>query len=270
MIGATPDRDRPECDPVDAVSFLARSPNRVAVLDALRRGGPLDRRVLRDRFDVARTTLQRNLDALAERGWVRETDAGYVATPAGAAVARDLATLRDTMDAAGRLRPVLQWLPDDALDLDLHALADADVVTADSSDPYAPVDRHVDALERADRVRALLPAVGLRAMAAARERVRADGSEYDLVVEPGVADTLRHDPGYAAGVDELVASGQVAVRVHDGEIPYYLGLLDDAVQLGVSDATGMPRALLESDDATVRDWASGVYDEYRADADPVF
>jgi len=270
MSGVTSDRNRSERDPVDAVAFLARSPNRVAVLDSLRRDGPLDRRALRGRFDVARTTLHRNLDALAERGWVRETDAGYTVTPVGAGVARRFATLRDTVDAAAHLQPVLQWLPADALDLDLRALADADVVTADPSDPYAPVDRHVEALERADSVRALLPAVGLKAMAAARERVRVDGSEHDLVVEPGVADTLRDDPSYAASADELVASERVSVRVHDGSIPYYLGLLDDSVQLGVSDGTGMPRALLETDGATIREWAADVHDEYRANADPLF
>lgn len=268
MTAADPQPDRP--DPLDAVAFLARAPNRAALLDALRRDGPLDRRALRDRFDAARTTLGRNLDALEERGWVTTDDGGYAVTPAGAAVADDFAALRDTAEAAGRLQPALEWLTADAFPATLDAFADAAVVTADGGDPYAPVNRHVAALRSAERVRCLLPVVGLNALDAARERVRAGESEHELVVDSTVADVLRSDPSYAPGVEELAASDRVAVHVCDDDVPFYLGVLDDLVQVGVSDDDGVPRALVETDDAAARAWAAETYRSYRDRADRLF
>jgi predicted transcriptional regulator len=268
MTAADPQPDR--SDPLDAVAFLARAPNRAAVLDALRRDGPLDRRALRDRFDAARTTLGRNLDALADRGWVRDDGDEYAVTPAGAAVADDFAALRDTAEAADRLQPVLARLSADAFPAALDAFADATVVTADGGDPYAPVNRHVVALRSAEQVRCLLPVVGLNALDATCERVRASDAEHEAVVEPAVADVLRSDPAYAPGVEELAAFDRVAVHVCDDAIPFYLGVLDDLVQVGVSDGDGVPQALMETRDDAARAWAAETYRSYRDRADRLF
>ena len=77
-----PAHDGPE-PALEEIEFLARSHNRVRVLDALT-DGPLGRYELEDATGVARATLGRILDDFAERGWVTEADRTYRHTQLGA------------------------------------------------------------------------------------------------------------------------------------------------------------------------------------------
>lgn len=63
--------DGHEADVPERVAFLIRSATRVRILDALAGDGPRDRLELRDRLDVVRTTLTRNLDPLLDTGRCR-------------------------------------------------------------------------------------------------------------------------------------------------------------------------------------------------------
>lgn len=45
-------------------------------------------------------------------------------------------------------------------------------------------------------------------------------------------------------------------------VEFDLGLCDDCVQIGVEDANGMPRALVETGADEVREWAQQTYERY--------
>ena len=65
------------------VAYLSRSANRVEILQTLTRGSHT-RRDLTELTGASRTTLDRIVNELEERGWARRTDDGdYTATPAG-------------------------------------------------------------------------------------------------------------------------------------------------------------------------------------------
>lgn len=66
----------------------------------------------------------------------------------------------------------------------------------------------------------------------------------------------------------MAATGRYQLFEFDGEIPYFIGILDDAVQIGVDEA-GKPRALLESEHPEVRTWAENTIEEYKEEAEPV-
>jgi hypothetical protein len=66
----------------------------------------------------------------------------------------------------------------------------------------------------------------------------------------------------------MVDTGRFEVHVHDGDIPYYLGILDDTVQMGVNE-DGEPRGLLETDSEEVREWAENRYESYKQEAEPL-
>lgn len=58
---------------LEEVEFLARSPNRITVLDTLTEG-PIERYDLEEITGVTRAKLGRILDDFEERGWIIEDD----------------------------------------------------------------------------------------------------------------------------------------------------------------------------------------------------
>lgn len=253
---------------VDEIAFLSRSRTRYRTFAALHEADGLTKRELRDRLDASRTTVGRNLEALCEQGLVADGDGEYRITRAGETIAADFFDLVETTAVASRLEPLLQWLPDDEFDVDLARLRDATVITADESNPYAPVERHVEALKRAERVRLFVGVTGQHAWEVARRRVVEEGATHEYVVGPGVVETLRADPNYTEPCTSMLGTDRFDLSVYDGEVPYYLGVLDETVQIGVEDAEGMPRALLETDVDALGEWATGTYEQYRERSTP--
>lgn len=251
---------------VAAIEFLSRSTTRVRLLSALSSEQPLSQRELRDRVDASRTTVQRNLDALEDRGWIRSTNREYETTTAGQWIADDFSTLADTVREADRLGPILDSVDTTAFDFDPRRV-DFEVTTPDPGDPMTMITAHVQSLREADRVRGLLPEIGLRSVRVGEERSGGDGSQT-LVLAEAAATTLRSNPDYREYFEGLVAAETVSIYVTEAEVPYYLGLLDDEVEIGISE-NGRPRALLTTSDPTVFEWAERQFEAYRADARPI-
>ena len=57
---------------IGTLEFVARSPSRVLILETLAEEGVASRESLAAEVDVVRTTLQRSLQGLADRGLIRE------------------------------------------------------------------------------------------------------------------------------------------------------------------------------------------------------
>lgn len=255
---------------IHAIETLVRSDVRVQLLNAIRRRRGTESQVLREQLDADRTTIQRNLDALEEAGWIDyEYGTGYTLTPCGELIATEFFAFVETMQAGLKLQPVFRWLDPSDIDIDLRLFADAEIVVAEQHDPYAPMNRHIELLEDAEHFRALLPSVGLQAIQVAHEHVITGDAQHELVVSPGVAETIRAKATYADLVAELLATDACTIYEADEPLPYYLGLAGSTTQLGIEDANGKPQALIESEAATVVEWADRTYAAYRADADPL-
>lgn len=255
---------------IQEIECLARSPNRIRLLEAVREEEPVKKQALRNRFDMSRTTLGRNLEMLKDQGWI-ETPAPrtYALTCTGSLVTTTFSDLMEVVQLTKRLRPFLQWIPQAEIDIDLRLLADANVVCSTENDPYAPVHRHVEVVKQADHVRLLLSVMGQQPLEEAGRRILNGDAEYETVVAPGLEETINTNAKYAELIDEQRATGRHEISVYDGNIPYYLGILDDIVQIGAEDAQGVPRALLETDSEDVREWAERKYAEYKQEARPL-
>lgn len=253
-------------DELQEIEFIARSENRVQILEELRRAGTLSKSELRGASEVARTTLVRNADALVERGWVENSNNQYSITPCGELLIEELTDLLETVREAKRLRPFFEWMPPAAFGLSVEVLSDADVTVSTSQNPYAPVNRHVESLASAERARCLLPAVDPQGMRTVERRVTSrDGDgDHELIITEDVAETLRTDPALDETVDALLSTDRIAIRVSPRDVPYYAGILDGVVQIGVSDRKGVPQALLETDADEAREWATTLYRDYRS------
>lgn len=249
---------------VDNIYFLSRSHNRVQLLLLLNTHKQLDKDYLKERCSADRTTLQRNLDGLEKQGWVENTEPReYRITLCGEMIAEAFVTLIDTVETADELDEFLRWVPSESFDLDPRTLAGAQITVADRHDPYAAVNKHVEALKTTEEFRGLFGVVGRGGLEVQRQMLLNDEARDELVVSAGAAEVLQSGSSYAPLISELLESGNLRVFIYDGSILYHLGIYDDVVQIGVEDDNGMPRAMIETESKGVREWAEQKYEYYR-------
>ena len=238
-------------DALDRIEFLARSPVRVRLLAAIADGDGLTRNELRDRLDASRTTVGRNLEALRDQGLVTKGNCEYALTRAGEIVTGDVLDLAGTIEIARELKPLLEWVPDGALDIDLRHFADATVLAPEPGDLWSMVNHHVQVIRRTEYDRNVLNVIGLHGYETGYGKIVEGSAHTELVVTP-----------------EMLNTGRFEIHVYDGRIPYSISILDGTVQLGATDYDGQPRALLESDAEAVREWATAKYEAYKREAEP--
>lgn len=251
-------------DSVAAVEFLARSQTRIRLLTVLAREQELSKDELHEQFDASRTTIQRNLSALADRGWITSSNSDYAITTAGEWVAEDFAALVETIDEATRLGPVLESIDTTTFDFDPRHVG-FEVTTPDPGNPLKMVHKHTRAIQQADDIRIMLPETGVRAMKAGHERTTEEGVPLGMVVSEPVLDVFRSDPEFRDYFEDKMAADAFSLFVTEKAVPYYLGILDDEVQIGVSE-DGQPRALLSTESPQVFEWAEHTFVEYKSHA----
>jgi predicted transcriptional regulator len=253
-------------EPFEAVAFLAGSPNRVAVLDALVTDGPAERDALVEAVGASRVTVARVLDALVDRGWAAREGRAYRVTPVGAVVAAEFESFLDTLSAMERLSLVYPWLPDD-FDVDLRRLRDARVTVPTWSDSVAPVRRAAALCRGLDALRVCASGVASDVIEGIRDAAVRDGARVEVVLTTAALDVVRSDPTMRGWIADLLdADGRL--HAHPGH-PYLVATCDRTAIVGMNDDAGAPRGLVESTDAALRDWVTARIDRCRAEATPV-
>ena len=267
-ITAAPARMAAERDAsaLDQIVFLSRAESRARIVERLRRAGPATQRELRTELDASRTTVSRSLKALAERGWIARSDGAYRLTESGRRIAAEFARMLDTVEAVEELSEFLRLFPADVDAPDFLDASGVEVTYSTEADPYAPARKQTEVLHTADRLRMLLPAIDLDSTEAINEQVTERGLEVETVVSPDV-ESVMESAEFSPLVREKLATGRSTILVAGSPLPFYLGLADaELVQIGLADEEGLPRALLETTDGTVRTWARGLYEDYRESA----
>lgn len=252
---------------VDEIAFLVGSAHRVRILGALYDRDACSRDELRELVDASRTTVQRNVQALEERGWITNSSVEYDITPVGALVTEELLGLVETMQLATDLRKALRWLPREELGFDLRELRDAAVTVASPTSPYAPVDQLVTALETATRFRGLFATASLATVEVLQSRAGVADTHWCVILTADGREALSSD--YAERFASLRAADALDLHAYPGDVPFYLGLLDDEVQLGFTDGDGVLKALVQSTSPTVREWADDTFEAYYDESAPV-
>lgn len=249
-------------DPLEVVEFLARSPNRVNVLDLLT-NGPYDRYALEEETGVSRATLGRILEDFEERNWVLESDRTYQTTPLGAYVAETFMDLLQRFEPIPSLNEVAQWFPEEGFDFDLGCLAGAEVVRPSKREALAPTNHIAKRLRTSERVRLLTYAV-LPNLMEVCWRGTVDGTlELVSILDHNALERLATDPQVTDRAREMIETGQAEIVVYDGEIPSTVFIVDETVLLCLSGGEGAPQAVIETDDETVLSWAESTIEDYR-------
>lgn len=251
----------------EQLSFLARSPNRVSVLEALNRR-PRSRNELLSLIDTSRPTLVRVLSDFESYGWIERTDSEYTTTPVGSAVAEAFSRALETVSTVDRLRGLLTSVPDDVLTVDVEAFSDATVTTAAPGVPFRPVQRLVELADASTTFREFnRSSIGCLCDTELSGLLSGDG-RVTVVYGSAVVESLVTSSDNWFG--EAIRTGRVDVFVHD-DLPFGLSLFDDRVALaGYDETTGAPTTLVDTDAVEVRRWAEAVYETYRQEATPLY
>lgn len=254
-------------DPLEEIEFLARSANRIELLETLT-GDAYTRRELGDAVDASQPTIGRVLNDLTARNWIAYDGERYRATATGELVAAGITDLRERLATETRLREVVPWLPD-ALDVDLRAFADAQVTTPTATRPNAPLERMLELLEGADRVLLLSHSFNRQKLDLLHGRT-VDGSlRTEGVFAADAIDAVRGDPELRARLREVVATDAAEVRVASDPVPVALEVADDRTHLLLRDEEGVVRASMDTGDERVRSWAVDLHGRFWADAEPL-
>ncbi len=266
----TPPTDTDVDSSVAEIEFLARSPHRVGVLDALA-DGPRDRRELRTLTGASPPTMSRVLADFEERRWLARDGSTYELTALGEFVADRFASLREAMATERRLRDVWKWLPREMEGFSVDLFADAVVTTPGPGYPSRPVERIAGLLGDADSMRGFGATMVKSANLEAACRSVLDGLDLEFVYEPAVLEAVvSWNPDRVA---EAMACENCAAFVHDS-LPdgdrCGVDVYDDRVAICCHDgATGALQAVVDTDAEAAVAWAESVYERVRREARPL-
>lgn len=256
-------------DRLNDVEFLIRSTNRLDVLSAVQ-DGPRDRRDLRSETDFSRVTLSRILGDLTDRGWVTRRNGHYEITPEGRIVATEVGRLFDNLEVLDTLGETLHWLPTERFDFELQRLADAEVMLPDEHDLTGQIRWVEGRIQATDRIRSVGTWVAAEILETIVESTVDGDCRFEAVLEGHVVDHVREDPDLRASARRLLESDRSSLYRHDGDdIEFTMSILSDGVLMcGQHDAGSFPEAVATTDEAVV-EWATGLFESLRAEAEPV-
>jgi len=260
--GAVPD------DALGDVAYLARSANRVRVLETLATG-PHERRALQEATGTTRTTLGRVLGELQERGWAERTaDGDYVATPTGELVVGEFRPLVDAMETIGTLGDVAAWLPLEELSIELGRFRDATVRRSEPHAPLALVEYLAERIREASTMRVM---TFLAPPSPVGEALQDGADEGELTMEGvlagGLVEFLRDEGHQPPDWREFTGSAGRIYR-YEGHVPCNLFIVDETA-LVMNDRPPGSTAAVESEDEAIRAELAALFESYREDADRV-
>lgn len=254
-------------EPMEDIAYLARSSNRVRLLETLA-AGSYSRRDLVDRTRIAPATISRIVNEFEDREWAERTSDGtYTTTATGSLVVAEFAPLVDAMATIRTLGEAATWIPTDELSIGIEHFGDAEVRRSPPNAPMSMVEYLAECFREASSARSMTfletPSQIVDVMAAGLD-------EGDLTVEVvltgGLIEFLLERAELPEWTDHV--GGGIEVYRYDAHIPCHLFLFDERVLI-MNDRPPGGGGFVESEDETVLAAANDLFERYRDDAEPV-
>ncbi|MBX0324397.1 transcriptional regulator [Halomicroarcula sp. F13] len=252
---------------IEDIEFLARSEHRPGVLETLAEQ-PFDRDDLRGATGASSPTMGRILADFEERRWIERDGPTYELTPLGEFVAERFTDFRDAMVTERKLRDVWRWLPREMEGFSVEMFADATVSYPGEGYPYEPVERVTRLIKESDTMRGFGTTVFKSVNNETVCEAVLDGMEFEYIYSPEVLEaTVAWNPEKVA---EAASRDNCSLFVHDNLPDQHrcgIGLFDERMGICCHDAESRQlEAVVDTEAATVREWAETVYERYRAEA----
>jgi predicted transcriptional regulator len=249
------------------LEFLARSENRVAVLQLLATDART-RGELGEATGASQATLGRILDDFRARSWVRRKAEGYVATATGQLLAEGLTDLLETVETEQKLRDIAPYLPTAAPGFELTQFAGATITVPTQTRPTAPLQRVLERMRDAETLRAVSHTLNERSLGVIVDRVTAGEQSFEGVFAEAAIETLATDEESWAALTNLAASDAARLWIRSGDVPLAATVSDGAVTFLLRDDDGLVQAAVETEQSDAREWVTNTIDRYRETATP--
>ncbi|WP_227133307.1 helix-turn-helix transcriptional regulator [Halorubellus salinus] len=255
-------------DPFDAMSYVLRSRNRFAILEAVA-DRPCERSALVVRTESSRVTVGRILRDFEERAWVTTDGREYVATVEGRALANAVRAALDELKGVERVAPLLPEFPLEDAVLPRGALAAASVTTPNAAQPLRPTQRLTELGANADVVRTYAVGITVEATEAHLELVRDAGQHLELLVPTTALEAARQTSAVREPLSALVRTDAVvAVCDPDPTFPFVARFDDHAVLAATTD-NGTIAGIVEWETDEMAAWVDDRLDDHLAASDPL-
>ena len=252
---------------LDDIVFLARSPNRVEVLETLS-SGPHNRAALQEATDISRPTVGRIVNEFQARGLVTQTGQEYTTSPLGEFLATEFQSLLEGAETMRKLRGVVEWLPTDEFDFTLDCFADATITTPRPGDPTAPVRRAAALIREADHLRFLCSAFAPSMYEAIWQRTVHDDQTTVGVMATELIDAIREESRTVTVIRETIASDEATLYQYEGQCSYDIAVFDETIAgLLLLDDDGHAHAVIDTEDEEVLSWVTATIDAHQREAD---
>lgn len=269
-MSSSDDTDAAEPGPLADIEFLARSPHRVTVLQALAEA-PRTRHELKETADVSRVTISRLVDDLEERDWIVHDNGQYEATARGRMVAREFSRLRANLEVGDSLDDALEWLPVEEFEFDLARLHDADLLRAESWEDQTEAIRHAaQCVEGATEIRGTAIGFSHEVVEEIRNLVVSGEGTFEMVVDETAFRMIQNDDGLRRRFEDILDAENGALYRYTGAAPLHMvTTFDDLVVICGHVDEGPPPGTLETEDSEIHDWARSYFERVLLDAEPV-
>lgn len=258
-----------DADPLEDITYLIGSPNRILVLQSLG-NDPQSSAALQDITDASRVTIGRILDGFQQRGWVARHDDQYVLTDLGERVLAGYGELYDAVATTQSLLSVWWWLPREELDFDLTLLSDASITFSQEHDRFRTLRAFGDLIADSTHVRIVSPSLDYETLNQLTRAADWDTHQLDAIISTRMMEVIEADPELSSAFEKLVGPSESRIYLCDDELPnYVLGVVDDVALLHLFDGEGVPRALITCTQRDVLEWANEQVETYRQDAELV-
>ncbi len=251
-------------DALDSVAFLAASPSRLQILDALA-AEPSGPRRLEESLEIPRSTLHRNLSALVDRRYVDHspTENEYDLTTTGEIVRDVLSETISTVERAESLGPFVEHFPVD-LPISVDELASCDLVVSDPESPFDPVSTVKKELVSGESISGFLPAINPLYVDALRTSLEKD-VQIEVIAPPHAYDAIASDDHVF--LERVTAVPHVRLYESSAVPEYAVGFVDETALLGAFDEHMRTHSVLRSDArSSIWEWARRRYEHIKETA----
>jgi predicted transcriptional regulator len=229
---------------------------------------PMDKCGLTEALEVSRSTVDRSIRELEGIGVVERGPEGYELTLRGRLMFEEYERFRRRIQSIDEATPVISGLPQDVA-IDVAMLDGAEVVGGDLSMPFDPIERHLELLREADRIRVVGATVLPQYVETYHERIVGNGVRAEVALPGEMVERLLSS--HREQFTEILDTGRLTLRELDERPPYSLAVLDGVeprAGLLVYVADGI-RGYLTNNSPMAVSWATQTFETYWENATPI-